>query len=89
MAGNLEYEKVPKVFFKVVRIFLVASLNFCFTFFFVLIPRTFEDVSETAVAFGLGTTAFLSLVKAHTFYWSKQKFYDLMQQVEDFGEEGL
>lgn len=89
LAGNFHHEKIPEMCFKAIQILLVFSQIFCFTLFFVFIPRSFNNISETAVAFGLGTTAFLALVKSFTFYWLKQKFYDLMQQVEDFAGEGL
>lgn len=88
LAGNFHHKKFPEPLCQTIRVLLNTSLIVCFTFFFLLIPRSFDDISAIAEAFGLGMTAFLSLVKMLTFYKSKQKFYDLMEQVENFEGKG-
>lgn len=89
LAGNFEYENVPKFVPKTVQFTLVIALSLCFMIFFVLIPRKFDDIEKTASAFGLGTTALLALVKTFNFYFKKQQFYDLMKAVESFGYKGM
>jgi hypothetical protein len=86
LAGNIEESKLIH---KVLQASLVAALVACFMFFFVFIPRDFKDISKIASAFGLGTTAFLSLVKIFKFYSSKKKFYELMEKIEEYGKRGL
>ena len=89
MIGNFEHKKVPKFVPKTVQFTLVVALSLCFLIFFVLIPRKFDDVTKTASAFGLGTTALLSLIKSFNFYFKKQHFYDLMKAIESHGFKSL
>jgi hypothetical protein len=86
LAGNIEGSKMIH---KILQASLVAALLACFLFFFLLIPRDFKDISKTASAFGLGTTAFLSLVKIFKFYPSKKMFYELMEKIEEYEKRGL
>lgn len=87
LVGFQPKENYPKIS-TAVQLYFIMNLFYFGYSELLFIPRNFHDVMAAAEAFGPAAATILSWWKYFSFFWSKEKFYNLMEKLKDLTAEG-